>query len=104
MRSARSRRRRAGGRADHGVLDERRGRHRRGAISIKAREIAREFGAEAVVIVSLRPTEDGKGWNAHHSAYLEKDCGMNWETIAQAVHDTADSIETDEPIEMPEPS
>ena len=29
---------------------------------------------------------------------------MNWETIAQAVHDTADSIETDEPIEMPEPS
>jgi hypothetical protein len=73
-------------------------------ISIKAREIAREFGAEAVVIVSLRPTEDGKGWNAHHSAYLEKDCGMNWETIAQAVHDTADSIETDEPIEMPEPS
>jgi len=73
-------------------------------ISLKAREIAREFGAEAVIIISLHPTEDGKGWNAHHSAYMEKECGMGWETVVRVVRDTADSIETDDPIEMPEPS
>jgi len=74
------------------------------ALSLKAREVAREFGAEAVVVISLHPTEDGTGWTAHHSAYMEKECGLDWAVITQVVRDSADSIETDEPIELPEPS
>ena len=73
-------------------------------LALKAREIARESGAEAVVIISMHPTEDGSGWTARHSAYMEKECGLEWDVIARVTRDSADSIETDEPIEVPEPS
>lgn len=73
-------------------------------LALKAREIARESGAEAIVIISLHPAGDGKGWTANHAAYLEKWGDLDWVALASVVRDAADSIEIDKPIEVPEPS
>jgi len=73
-------------------------------MAMRAREIAAEFGAEAVVIVSLHPTADGQGWLAHHAAYMETDCGLDWEVVQEVVREAGDAMEVEPAIDLPQPS
>ena len=74
------------------------------AISLKAKELAAELGADAVVVVTLRPTEDGGGWVAHHAAYMDGGSGLDWETVSRAVRDAGEEMDGEPVIELPEPS
>ena len=74
------------------------------AISLKAKEIAEEFGADAVAIIIMRPTLDGTGWMVSHAAYMEADRGLDWETVQQVVHDAGDDMASEHAIDMPQPS
>lgn len=73
-------------------------------LSLKAKEIAEQFDAEAVVIISLHPTADGRGWTAHHVAYMDTGCGLDWKTVQQVVKDAGDDMENEPAIDLPEPS
>jgi hypothetical protein len=74
------------------------------AMALKAKEIAAEFGAEAVIIISLHPTADGDGWLAHHAAYMETGCGLDWGTVSQVVRDAGTEMDAEPAIDMPPPS
>ena len=74
------------------------------ALSEKAKEIALDMGAEAVIIIALVPNAAGDGWDAEHSGYLQKETGLSWAVVAQAIADASEDVVTETVIEEQEPS
>jgi len=74
------------------------------ALSARAKELALNMGAEAVVLVALFPNEEGDGWDAEHSAFLQKCHGLDWEIVTKVVVDAAKDMVTEPVIEESEPS
>ena len=73
-------------------------------LSVKAKELALDLGAEAVVILVLRPNESGDGWNSEQSAYLQTETGLDWEILSQALSDASEDCITQPVIQDEKPS
>lgn len=73
-------------------------------LSERAKEIALEMGAEAVVVIMLVPNKSGDGWDAEHSGYIQRDTGLDWGLVGKVVADASEDIVTETVIADPEPS
>jgi hypothetical protein len=70
----------------------------------RAKLLALELGADAVVIVAIMPDEKAKSWYASNAAFLDPEYGLTWEAVATAVEKTAEGILTEPSIEEDPPS
>lgn len=73
-------------------------------LTLRANALAKEEGAEAVVIITLKPDGTGRGWNMEHSLFCSTRKGLTWETVIDAIHTAAEDFTTRPLLEVEEPS
>lgn len=73
-------------------------------VSNRAKQITRDLGAEAVVIIVVTKDPASDGWLSEHGAYMDSQDGLSWLHVAEAVAGASRDIITEPIIEDDLPS